>query len=62
MDCWIQRIFAMGIVVIAVALIYNASIGNDGQVMAIISGIIGGLMLSLGISNTFLKPEVIIAK
>jgi len=59
MDAWIQRIFAVGIVIIAVALIFYASVGQDGKIWDIIAGIITGIMVALGISNTIAKKEIL---
>lgn len=51
MDIWVQRIFGIGLVVIAVTLIFYASTGQDGKVFDLISGLIIGMMVGLGISN-----------
>ena len=58
MDCWVQRIFAVGLVAIVIALLWYASTGQDGRVLDLISGVIVGMMVGLGISNTQVVESV----
>jgi len=58
MDMWIQRIFAVGYVAIALALIWCMVRGNDGQVLGLISGMIVGLAAGLGIANARLEDVI----
>jgi hypothetical protein len=58
MDLWIQRIFAVGYIAIALALIVCMLSGRDGDLLGIISGMIVGIAAGLGISNAqILKPK-----
>ena len=53
-----QRIFAVGIIAIAVTLLWYASTGQDGKVLDIVSGIIIGILAGLGISNTPIQQKI----
>ena len=53
-----QRIFAVGLIAIALVMLWYASTGQDGRVFDMISGIIIGIMAGLGISNTPIQQKL----
>lgn len=51
MDVWIQRIFAIGLVIAMAGMIMAYVNGNDGQVMSFLVGLATGFFTALGVGN-----------
>jgi len=62
MDIWVMRIFAIGYIAIALALIYSMITGQDGDVLGLISGMIIGIAAGLGISNARIEQKLTFLK